>query len=75
MSDGLPERFNAENEMLDYAMAKDALAVTARGTPREIIEHFVRVGDEWSNGRPQDDDVTFVVLKVRDGQDGMADPF
>jgi serine phosphatase RsbU (regulator of sigma subunit) len=75
MSDGLPERFNAENEMLDYAAAKDALAATARRGPREIIEHFVRVGDEWSNGRPQDDDVTFVVLKVRDGQDGMADPF
>jgi serine phosphatase RsbU (regulator of sigma subunit) len=75
MSDGLPERFNAENEMLDYAAAKDALAATARRGPREIIEHFVRVGDEWSNGRPQDDDVTFVVLKVRDGQDGMAAPF
>jgi len=73
MSDGLPERFNAENEMLDYAAAKDALAVTARRAPREIIEHFVRVGDEWSNGRPQDDDVTFVVLKVRDGRYGMAD--
>jgi serine phosphatase RsbU (regulator of sigma subunit) len=73
MSDGLPERFNAENEMLDYEAAKDTLAMAARQAPREIIEHFVRVGDEWSNGRPQDDDVTFVVLKVRDGRDGMAD--
>jgi len=33
---------------------------------QKIIEHFVNVGDEWSNGRPQDDDVTFVVLKVKD---------
>ena len=24
--------------------------------------------DEWSTGRPQDDDVTFVVMKVRDRQ-------
>jgi serine phosphatase RsbU (regulator of sigma subunit) len=73
MSDGLPERFNAENKMFDYAATKAALAVSARQGPQEIIEHFVRVGDEWSNGRPQDDDVTFVVLKVRDGQDGLAD--
>jgi serine phosphatase RsbU (regulator of sigma subunit) len=68
MSDGLPERFNAENEMLDYPVTKRALAVAANRSPREIIEHFVSVGDEWSNGRPQDDDVTFVVLKVRDGK-------
>src|SRR5215510_9382069 len=73
MSDGLPERFNAENEMLDYAATKHALAVAAHQPPQEIIEHFVSVGDEWSNGRPQDDDVTFVVLKVRDRQDGLAD--
>jgi serine phosphatase RsbU (regulator of sigma subunit) len=73
MSDGLPERFNAENEMLDYAATKHALAVAAHQPPQGIIEHFVSVGDEWSNGRAQDDDVTFVVLKVRDRQDGLAD--
>jgi len=73
MSDGLPERFNVENEMLDYAATKNALAVVAHQPPQEIIDHFVRVGDEWSNGRPQDDDVTFVVMKVRDRQDGLAD--
>src|SRR5262249_27992744 len=70
MSDGLPERFNTKNEMLDYAATKRALAVAAHQPPQKIIEHFVNVGDEWSNGRPQDDDVTFVVLKVRDRQDG-----
>jgi hypothetical protein len=58
--------------MLDYAATKRALAVAAHQPPQEIIEHFVSVGDEWSNGRPQDDDVTFVVLKVRDRQDGLA---
>jgi serine phosphatase RsbU (regulator of sigma subunit) len=73
MSDGLPERFNAENEMLDYAATRRALAVAAHQTPQEIIEHFVSVGDEWSNGHPQDDDVTFVVLKVMGKQNGLAD--
>ena len=68
MSDGLPERFNAENEMFDYAATKRAIGMAAAHSPQEIIEYLVRAGDEWSNGRPQDDDVTFVVLKVRGAQ-------
>ena len=65
MSDGLPERFNPEGEMFDYWRASDALADIAHASPREIIEHFVNAGDAWASGRPQDDDVTFVVLKVK----------
>ena len=45
--------------------ASDALADIAHASPREIIDHFVRAGDAWASGRPQDDDVTFVVLKVK----------
>jgi hypothetical protein len=30
-----------------------------------IIEHLVNVGEAWADGRAQDDDVTFVVLKVK----------
>jgi serine phosphatase RsbU (regulator of sigma subunit) len=65
MSDGLPERFNAADEMLDYAATRRALAEAAGGSPLEIIEHLVSVGEAWAGGRPQDDDVTFVVLKVK----------
>ena len=32
--------------------------------PQEIINHLVKVGEDWADGRAQDDDVTFVVLKV-----------
>ena len=35
--------------------------------PQEMIEHFSRIGEQWANGRPQDDDVSFVVLKVKQG--------
>jgi hypothetical protein len=31
------------------------------------------VGEEWAGTRPQDDDVTFVVLKVGDGHQSSAD--
>lgn len=64
MSDGFAERFNQQGEMLDYEKARDVLAEIATGSPQEIIDRFVEVGEEWAGSRPQDDDVTFVVLKV-----------
>ena len=69
MSDGFPERFNASGEMLDYARAREVLAEIAHEPPVRIIEHFVATGEAWADGHPQNDDVTFVVMKVR-----SADP-
>jgi len=66
MSDGFAERFNEQGEMLDYAQAKQVFAEIAGSAPQEIIEHFVKIGEAWAGGRPQDDDVTFVVLKVKE---------
>ena len=66
MSDGFPERFNEAGGMLGYERAQGLLAEVARATPEEIIERFVREGEAWAGGRPQDDDVTFVVLKVKE---------
>ncbi|MGH9840352.1 MAG: SpoIIE family protein phosphatase [Blastocatellia bacterium] len=65
MSDGFPERFNDANEMLDYSRAGELLAEVAGQSPQTIIERFVEAGEQWANGRPQDDDVTFVVIKVK----------
>ncbi|MFN2454703.1 MAG: SpoIIE family protein phosphatase [Pyrinomonadaceae bacterium] len=67
MSDGFPEMFNEQGEILDYGRAKTVLEEVADKSPQEIIEFFVRRGAEWGGTRPQDDDVTFVVLKVKDG--------
>jgi serine phosphatase RsbU (regulator of sigma subunit) len=65
MSDGYPERFNSKNEMLDYGSAKSVLLEIAILPPQEIIEVFVKIADKWAEGRPQDDDMTFVVMKVK----------
>jgi serine phosphatase RsbU (regulator of sigma subunit) len=65
MSDGLPERFNEQGEMLDYQKVHDTLLTVTRQTPQAIIDRLVKAGDEWGGGRAQDDDVTFVVVKVR----------
>ncbi len=65
MSDGFPERFNQDGEMLDYWRAKDSLTEVADRSSQEIIQHFVGVGEAWADGKLQEDDVTFVVLKVK----------
>ncbi|MGH9936475.1 MAG: PP2C family protein-serine/threonine phosphatase, partial [Blastocatellia bacterium] len=67
MSDGFPERFSHRNEMLGYDRVKEVLAEAAGLGPQEIINRFVAVGEAWAEGRPQDDDVTFVVIRVRNG--------
>ncbi len=65
MSDGFPEMFNQSNEMLGFGKAAEILPQIAANSAQEIINHLVKVGEDWANGRPQDDDVTFVVLKVK----------
>jgi len=65
MSDGYPERFNDNNEMLDYGSAKSVLLEIAILPPQEIIDVFVKIADKWADGRPQNDDMTFVVMKAK----------
>jgi sigma-B regulation protein RsbU (phosphoserine phosphatase) len=65
MSDGLPERFNEQGEMLDFQKVHDALLTVTPQAPQAIIDRLVQAGDEWGGSRAQDDDVTFVVVKVR----------
>ena len=65
MSDGFPERQNPAGEMLGYPAANTAILQAANKSPQDIVEHLVAKGENWADGRPQDDDVTFVVIEVK----------
>ncbi|NNG27007.1 MAG: SpoIIE family protein phosphatase [Ignavibacteriaceae bacterium] len=65
MTDGFTERFNTNNEMLGDKRAKELLVETAEKSAGKIIERFVEESDEWGGDRPQDDDSTFVVIKLK----------
>ena len=65
MSDGFPERQNPDGAMLDYPAAYQTIFESSDKSPQELVEHLVQKGDEWAAGRPQDDDVTFVVIEVK----------
>ncbi|MBS1812743.1 MAG: hypothetical protein JST84_31535 [Acidobacteria bacterium] len=51
--------------MLGYDQAKHTLASAAQLSSQEILMRLVQIGDEWGQSRLADDDVTFVVLKIR----------
>ena len=72
MRDGFPEMFNEAGDMLSDGTANKVLREIADKSPQEIINRFVQIGEQWANGRPQDDDVTFVVLKFKDSNGNVS---
>ena len=67
MSDGLPERLNDTGELFGYVrlMAEIEKAGKTEQSAKGILESLVKLGDDWANNTPQNDDVTLVVLKVK----------
>jgi serine phosphatase RsbU (regulator of sigma subunit) len=65
MTDGYFELFNKNNEILDLPNVKKIFTDCAQQSPNEIIDYLVEKGKEWSKNRPQNDDITFVVAKVK----------
>ena len=65
LTDGLPEQMNPKEEMFDYSGVKKHFNEIIENNPATIIEKLVEAGDKWMDGRVQDDDITFVVIKVR----------
>ena len=65
ITDGLPEQMNTNEQMFDYPLVKDHFSKLANHDANDIIEQLVKAGDSWMSGRPQDDDITFVVIRVK----------
>lgn len=65
MSDGFPELFNDKKEMYGYKRARNIFEELANEAPEEIISKLKNAGAEWINDKDPDDDVTFVVIKVK----------
>jgi serine phosphatase RsbU (regulator of sigma subunit) len=65
MTDGFPELFNKNKEMLDYKRIKRGFKHIVDRSAKEIIQELIKIGDSWRAEEPQRDDYTFVVLKVR----------
>ncbi|MCW8811616.1 MAG: serine/threonine-protein phosphatase, partial [Ignavibacteriaceae bacterium] len=65
MSDGFPELQNEHNEIFGYKRARNSFEEVAEKEPEQIIDYLKNEGSRWSNDKDPDDDVTFVVIKVK----------
>jgi serine phosphatase RsbU (regulator of sigma subunit) len=65
LSDGYPELFNKNMDMFGYDRVFDEFLKVADLLPEEIIKELKNSGSDWIGGKHPDDDVTFVVVKVK----------
>ncbi len=65
MSDGFPELMNEEKEMYGYKRTRNLFEQVSDESPEKIIEKLKDASSEWVNDKDPDDDVTFVVIKVK----------
>jgi serine phosphatase RsbU (regulator of sigma subunit) len=65
LTDGLPEQMNQNEEMFDYPRLKEYFYENIENPPDIIIEKLIEAGDNWMDGRNQDDDITIVVIRIK----------
>ncbi|MDZ7690158.1 MAG: SpoIIE family protein phosphatase [Balneolaceae bacterium] len=63
MTDGLPELFNSKGDMVGYNRVEQLFSAVAKEDTDSIIRHLQAKSEDWLNGHPQNDDITFFILK------------
>lgn len=68
-SDGLPEAFNHQRQMLETERIVDAFRKSASLASHEIIETLVTLAASWTDSGPLHDDITIAVIrKINNGR-------
>lgn len=65
ISDGLPELKNKDGKLYSYKKVRNIFEDVAEQSPEEIIRVLKDEGTGWIDNADPDDDVTFVVLKMK----------
>ena len=65
MTDGYTDLFNPAMETFDLERVKEVFLQNGTKKPNDIINALVKEGELWRDSQPQDDDITFVVIKVK----------
>jgi hypothetical protein len=66
MTDGFAELTNKNGFELGYDKAKEILAKVARRSTNDIIKKFNFTAKKWMDGQPQQDDMTFLAIKMKE---------
>ncbi len=65
MTDGFPELHNSSDELFGYEKVYSSFKEVAEKEPEEIIKYLNEEGSRWREEKELQDDVTFVVIKVK----------
>ncbi len=65
MSDGLPETLDPDGEVFGYERVGTTLRDAGSLAPQAVIEYLSSKAADWADGRPADDDLTLVALRLR----------
>ena len=65
MSDGFAELKSPNQEIYGYKRARNSFEESAKKEPEEIISYLRAQSRSWTNDKEPDDDVTFVVIKIK----------
>ncbi|MEJ2617683.1 MAG: SpoIIE family protein phosphatase, partial [Ignavibacteriaceae bacterium] len=66
LTDGFVELFNENMEMLDIDKARDIFLDLVRKNSPDIIKDLLNAADKWLNGCQQADDITFLLVKIKE---------
>ncbi len=65
MTDGFPELFNSKKQLLGIENIKKAFSEVIKETPKQVVYYLNEYIDHWRNNFPLQDDLTFIVFKVK----------
>lgn len=72
MTDGLPESFNGDGEMLGYDRVSELILETAEKSPSDILDQLLGASQDWLRGSLQNDDMTFFIFRRKTAKDTDA---
>jgi serine phosphatase RsbU (regulator of sigma subunit) len=65
LTDGFSERMDENKQIFGWDKGNEILLQNSTLTANQIINKFVEVSNEWGGNISQEDDITFVVVKVK----------
>ena len=66
LTDGYVELFNANREMFDVDAARNVFLDSVKKNSSDIIGDLLNSADKWLNGYQQTDDITFLLIKIKE---------
>ncbi len=65
ITDGFIEMFNKNKEMFEFDRVKEIFSKLVEKPVELILDSLFETADKWQDGYSQEDDITFVVIKIK----------